>query len=81
VNPHFDHLQIHREIRPARCDTTATKLLDEAAETAAKACSFTGETLVLMADGTAYLQPPHLTIAVWSPGDEESVFGRAVRRG
>ncbi|MBP2355967.1 hypothetical protein JOF29_007077 [Kribbella aluminosa] len=29
-----------------------TKLLDDAAETAAKACSFTGETLVLMADGT-----------------------------
>lgn len=30
----------------------ATRLLDDAAETAAKACSFTGETVVLMADGT-----------------------------
>ncbi|MFF1817270.1 polymorphic toxin-type HINT domain-containing protein [Kribbella sp. NPDC058245] len=35
-----------RSVRPL------TKVLDETAETAAKFCSFTGETLVLMADGT-----------------------------
>lgn len=35
-----------RSVRPL------TRFLDDAAETAAKACSFTGETLVLMADGT-----------------------------
>ncbi|MFI5713037.1 hypothetical protein [Kribbella sp. NPDC051620] len=30
-----------------------------------------------MSKDALYPEPPHLTIAVWSPEDEESVFGRA----